>query len=60
MKEWMKILAPIFAALGAVGGAGNYALERLDTRLSAIEKSVAVIEWRVDERFGPPAWKRAE
>ena len=51
MNERLKTLIPILLAV--VGAA--YALER---RLAAIEKSVAVIEWRVDHQVGPAPWTK--
>lgn len=49
MTDWLKTLIPL--ALVLIGAA--FTLER---RLAAIEKSVAVIEWRVDHQVGPAPW----
>lgn len=47
IKTWLPVVLALIA--------GAYALER---RLAAIEKSVAVIEWRMNQQHGVPEWER--
>lgn len=49
LKTWIPVALALLGATFALYG-----------RLASIEKSIAVIEWRLDYSLGPPPWKQPQ